>query len=310
MIWKINQTQAANYCEMCGATSSNQVVVRPDGLPIHECSQCGFCFLANRPDSKALSEYYDNDYFQNSQTYQDYYNYAQAIFDLNYCPRLQQLAPFILTWKNKKVLDIGCAAGGSLALLRKKGALVTGIEISKDACRAAFKRFRLEVINKSLENIQLSDESFDVVMMFDVLEHLQRPGKALEHITDSLQMGGHLALTVPNFNRFSIEGLNWLGLQKYWEHINYFKSSVLCDKLSKLGFDIIELHSYTMGLPEKSRIRDLLRVLKKQLPFIETPLRLIRKVKFGIKDPPRINTFNEDLGMDLFILAQKSKKLL
>lgn len=296
---------------MCGSEQSKELVRRPDDLPIHQCLDCGFAYLSQRPDSRALADYYDSGYFQDSQTYQDYFNYAQAIVDLNYCPRLHRLSPFLRNWSETRVLDIGCAAAGTLAVLKRKGANVTGIEISEDACRVAEDQFGLKLINDSLENVRLPAKGYDVILMFDVLEHLQCPGAALDQIAGSLVEQGYLAITIPNFSRYFIEGLSWIGLQGYWEHLNYFTCDVLCNNLKKRGFDIIEHHSYTTrsssGRPSDTRrFRAWITEMRHSNPFMGTVLRSARKMKFKIMGPPECHRLPHQEGMDLFVLARKS----
>lgn len=310
-MWDPDHIECVDQCSLCGSEDTVPLTIRPDGLPVHECAVCGFSYLAKRPDSEALSKYYNSGYFQDSQTYQDYYNYAQAIYDLDYCPRLHRLSPFLSQWNGKRVLEIGCAAGGTLAVLKRKGASVTGVEISEEACQVAMDQFGLEVINSSMESVQLPKGSFDVIMMYDVLEHLQNPGSALEGICRLLVNNGYFALTVPNFDRYFSEGLDWPGFQGYWEHLNYFKCEVLCNSVSALGFDIIETHSYTTGLttggkPEGRTLKTLARRGRDWFPFVEKPFRIARKMKFRIKGTPRLNISYDNQGMDLFVLARKS----
>jgi 2-polyprenyl-3-methyl-5-hydroxy-6-metoxy-1,4-benzoquinol methylase len=310
-MWKKNQIESVKQCGMCGSGHSKELVRRPDDLPLHLCLDCGFAYLVQRPNSRALADYYDSGYFQDSQTYQDYFNYAQAIVDLNYCPRLHRLGPLFHNWSGKRVLDIGCAAAGTLAVLKRKGAIVTGIEISEDACRVAEDQFGLTLINDSLENVKLPAEGYDVVLMFDVLEHLQYPGTALDQIAVSLVEHGYLAITVPNFNRYFIEGPGWMGLQGYWEHLNYFTSDVLCTDLKKRGFDIVEHHSYT-NRPSSGHASDprtfraWMAKLRHSHPVMGAVLRSARKMKFKIMGPPECLRLPHQEGMDLFVLARKS----
>lgn len=309
-MWNPDHIESVKQCGLCGSVKSIQLTVRSDNLPIHKCLNCEFAFLGKRPDATALVEYYNRGYFEESQTYQDYYNYAQAIYDLNYCPRLHRLAPFVSDWKGLNILEIGCAAGGTLALLRKKGAIVSGIEISEEACSVAKEQFGLDLIRRPLEEVSLPVNAYDMILMFDVLEHLQKPSYGLDQIYGSLVMGGYLAVTVPNFDRFEKEGADWPGIRGYWEHLNYFKSEVLFQKLSGMGFQMIETHTYTSGLtsegtPEDRSLKLMIGRMRKRYPLLSYPLRLARKLKHMIKGPQEINRFYDGQGMDLFVLVRK-----
>jgi len=310
MIWAENQTQIVEKCDMCECSDLVFKVKRPDGLPVNECIKCGFSFLGRRPCKDAIAAYYDQAYFQDSSTYQDYFSYARAVTELGYCPRLHRLEPFINDWKSKKILEIGCAAGSTLALIKRLGGEVEGIEISKIASGIANDYFKIKVFNGSYEDALIKNNYFDYVLMFDVLEHITNPGKAIDHITKVLKQNGFFALTVPNFDRFAIEGLKWPGIQSWFEHINYFNSEVLCNRLEAAGFRIVEQHTYTAGLNKSGKfenrtMRSLKIRLKQKAHFIETSFRIARKLKFILKGPPHLDVRKNKSGMDLFVLAQK-----
>lgn len=310
MIWAENQIETVGKCDMCGSSDLVFLAKRPDGLPVNECTKCGFSFLGRRPSEKAITAYYDKAYFQDSSTYQDYFSYARAVTELGCCPRLRRLEPFINDWKSKKVLEIGCAAGSTLSLIQRSGGEGEGIEISEIASRIAKDYFKLNVFNGPYEKAVINNNSFDFVLMFDVLEHIVAPGKAIDHIAEVLKQNGFFVLTVPNFDRFTVEGLNWPGIQSWFEHVNYFKSNVLCSRLEASGFRIIEQHTYTAGLnksgkPENKKMRFLKTRLKQKYHFLDTPFRIARKLKFILKGPPYLDVRRDKSGMDLFILAQK-----
>ncbi len=310
-IWNKKELDTVKVCPLCGATDNRFLTKRGDNLPIHECTNCGFAFLYKRPSQQALASYYDGDYFQNSDTYQDYFNYAQAIIDLRYCPRLHRLRRFLSDFRGKRVLDLGCAAGGTLALLKTMGAKGMGIEISKAACKIAREHYDLDVICSPLENVTLNRESFDVIFMFDVLEHLEKPSEALNWLHDVLSPNGLLSLTVPNFDLFFKKGKNWAGVQSYWEHLGYFRSNVLYKKLSSMGMEIIETHTYGEEPCSENHIREtkrrkITRRLREKLPVFNKFLRIARKLKFRYLGPPPLDIRYDGTGMDLFVLVQKT----
>jgi len=310
MIWAESQIENVEKCDMCGSSNLVFKVKRPDGLPVDECSACGFSFLGRRPNKEAIAAYYDEAYFQNSSTYQDYFNYAMAVSDLGYCPRLRRLEPFIKDWKSNRVLEVGCAAGSTLALIKRLGGEGEGIEISKTAAEIAIKHFKLNVFNGPFEEAEIKKNYFDTILMFDVLEHLDRPGKAIEQIGKALKKNGFFALTVPNFDRFTVETLGWPGINSWFEHINYFKSGVLCERLETSGLRVVEQHTYTSGLnrsgKSENRATRLLEIrLRQKIPFLDSFFRIARKLKFILKGVPYLDIRRDKTGMDLFVLAQK-----
>jgi 2-polyprenyl-3-methyl-5-hydroxy-6-metoxy-1,4-benzoquinol methylase len=280
----------ATRCSLCGSGNIGPLVVRPDGEPVHECARCGFAFLARRPKAGGLAEVYNKGYFEASDTYEHYFEYAEAVSDLDYCPRVRRMEPVIADWRGKRVLEIGCAAGATLVVLRRRGAEVTGIEISEAACRVGLEKFGLEILNQPAEDAVFEPNSFDVVLLFDVLEHLVDPGAALERATQALAPGGYLALSVPNFDRFDKERLAWPGIQSYREHLNYFRERALTAWLEARGFRVVDMHTYTAGLsrggkPTRHPWRRLRQRLRRAFPVLGWPMRLARRVGFAIRGP-------------------------
>ena len=297
-------------CPLCGHASYYKIFTRADKLPLHECTDCRFVYLGLRPNEKALDRYYADQYFDNSATYQHYFDYAQAVTDLGYCPRIARMKPFVENWHNKRVLEIGCAAGSTLKLLERMGAMVRGIEISAQAVTIARDHYGLDVLHSPFNAGKFIGEQFDILLLFDVLEHLPHPGLVLDDIQALLAPGGILVLTVPNFNRFDQVGAKWRGVQSYWEHLHYFRAEVLSRCLTKRNFTITEMHSFTGAAQEdipntEVRIRAARNRLLGQKTLCRSWIRRLRKAKFHLTGPPDLPISSDFNGMDLFCLAQK-----
>jgi len=98
-----------------------------------------------------------------------------------------------------RVLDVGCASGGLLALLRPHAGHLAGIELSQTAARAA-ARIGDHVVQGALEDPDLpfEPESFDLVVLADVLEHLVDPAAGLARAAAWCRPGGAVLVSVPN----------------------------------------------------------------------------------------------------------------
>jgi len=100
----------------------------------------------------------------------------------------------------KKALDIGCGGGLFLSLLKREGAKVCGIELSASRAHYARTRHGLEVINRPIEtDYWQSDhvEAFDIVTMWDVIEHVNYPAATLESAARVLRSGGYFLIDTP-----------------------------------------------------------------------------------------------------------------
>lgn len=119
----------------------------------------------------------------------------RAVRDLVYAPRLRWLARHAAITGRTRLLDVGCGTGGFLDLARRRrGARVAGVEL--DAALAARAAARgLEVTAGDFADVPAGD--FDVVTMFQVLEHLPDPRAALVRAFGLLRPGGVLCVEVP-----------------------------------------------------------------------------------------------------------------
>ena len=87
-----------------------------------------------------------------------------------------------------------------------------------------------------LEQIGLQNEEFDVICLFQVLEHLvEYPSALLADISRSLSKDGRVLIAVPNGGEYAKTGPAWLGFRVDLEHVNYFDLKSLAALLSKHG---------------------------------------------------------------------------
>jgi len=99
----------------------------------------------------------------------------------------------------RRVLDVACGEGYGAAALQKAGAAhVIGVDVSEDACLHARKRYGLDVRPGSAEQIPLPDNSLDVVVSFETIEHVGDPGRVLDECARVLGPGGLLVISTPD----------------------------------------------------------------------------------------------------------------
>ena len=98
-----------------------------------------------------------------------------------------------------RVLDIGCGRGLLLRAFRQQGCDVAGTEFSDGACRFAREVLKIPVRVGLLSELNFSDQSFDVVVMWHVLEHVSDPRPTLAEVSRILKPGGIFLVGVPDF---------------------------------------------------------------------------------------------------------------
>jgi len=95
-----------------------------------------------------------------------------------------------------RILDVGCGVGGSYVTLEKFGS-VTGVDISSQAVKICHKKGIENVVVGSAEALPFPNDSFDVIVSLDVLEHLGDDGEGIREFYRVLKPGGMVFITVP-----------------------------------------------------------------------------------------------------------------
>jgi SAM-dependent methyltransferase len=131
--------------------------------------------------------------------------------------------------RGRRVCEVGCSHGHFLELVRFRGGKPFGVEINKDAL-ASLER-------KSIPHAQElpPDARFDVVCLFQVLEHLVDPGEVLAAVCRTLSQDGCLLLSLPNGGEIARVGETWVGFTVDLEHLNYFSLKPLSRLLHDHG---------------------------------------------------------------------------
>jgi len=174
--------------------------------------------------------------------------------------------------KNKKILDIGCGDGSLGAVLKDKGAIVHGCDISSHAIKqAAEKLDRALVLNIEHEDLVSVGEDYDIVIATEIIEHLFDSDRFLGNIKSVLSDSGVVIITTPNFLMWTNRIKMLFGLFEYTKtgfldegHIRFFTYKTLKQALKKAGFVIEkEQHTYHHRIPEwLGRIRPSLFALQ------------------------------------------------
>jgi SAM-dependent methyltransferase len=154
-----------------------------------------------------------------------------------YVERLNQLAR---KSPGRRLLDIGCSTGALLDVARQGGWQVEGLEVGKASSRYAREQLGLTIHTSLLEEFDGGPESYDAVVMLEVLEHLPSPSDALRRLRRWIRPGGLFLLSTPNFDSLfrRLHGERWWVVNCEDEHIMLFSPSTLRALLRRFGFRI------------------------------------------------------------------------
>ncbi len=227
-------------CILCGSPDSRRVY--PRDLPsVVRCKQCGFVYTSPRLKEECVKELYSRQYFEShSSEKMGYDNYVsdRELVEKTFHRRLEELEK---KWLKKKgaVLDVGCATGFFLNTAKAMGWRTHGVEISDYCCEFAAAEFGLSLTNGQFKDFDGSGGPYDLVTMWDYLEHSFTPVRDIELAFRHLKPGGFLAVATPDFGSWpaGIFGPNWVGFKEH-EHLAYFTKKNLCGLLERKGFKI------------------------------------------------------------------------
>jgi len=98
----------------------------------------------------------------------------------------------------RKLLDVGCGQGALLVAARRRGWEAVGLDVSERFARSARNELKLPVLIGDISSIDMAPESFDVVVLNAILEHLPDPRRSLLKVQSVLRPGGVVWIDVPN----------------------------------------------------------------------------------------------------------------
>ena len=229
-------------CPVCGGSARTQVfrqqfaeveaVTVVKGYDVVVCRECGAGFADDIPDQAAFDRYYRDlskyEYHQRDGAESDFDRRRLAII-------ADIVAPFIPR-PDARILDVGCATGRLLALLRDKGfANVHGLDPSPSCAAAADRLYGIPVRTTTLSHLHETGETFDVVILVGVLEHINDLDTALREVHDVLSPQGIVYVEVPDALTFA----DWSNapFQDFsTEHINFFSPVSLGNLMARHGF--------------------------------------------------------------------------
>lgn len=202
-----------------------------DGYEVVVCRSCGAGFADGIPSQAGLDAYYAE---QSKYTY-DQADGAESPFDFARFEKIaDQVVPF-LTSREARILDVGCATGGLLAVLRQRGyGNLLGADPSP-ACAAAARRLHgVDVRGATLRQLADWTDRFELILLVGVLEHLREVAPAVETVTRLLTPGGLLYCALPDVTAFA-ECVNAPYQQFSVEHVNFFSPASLNRLLRQCG---------------------------------------------------------------------------
>jgi len=206
-----------------------------------ECPQCACLYVGEDPATIDFDALYGPAYYNggNEAVFVDYVGQeaARRAHARRKLALLRHLPPRIP--RSGRLLDVGCAAGFFLAEARAHYE-VQGVELSRWSSAYARERLGLPVITGTVSDADLPSAHFDVITLWDVIEHVPAPVPLLRSCARLLKPGGRLVLTTGDWGSAyaQAQGENWHLMTPPW-HLTMFSRRTLSLAAAQAGLKVI-----------------------------------------------------------------------
>ncbi|MDP2712905.1 MAG: class I SAM-dependent methyltransferase [Solirubrobacteraceae bacterium] len=143
--------------------------------------------------------------------------------------------------RHRTLLDLGCWVGFLLSEATERGWDAVGVEPSGFASQFARDRLGLDVRTGGLFDTELPLGAYDAIVLGDVIEHLPRPGEALDRIAELLRPGGIAWMALPDAGSLVARGMR----ARWWSviptHVQFFTRRSLRTLLERHGWTVLEI---------------------------------------------------------------------
>ena len=235
-----------NKCPWCSSEKAqinlwlkDEFLTKED-FHICQCLSCGLLYTMPRPTKEKIGAYYKSE---------EYYSHQEN--KKGFIPRIYEAVKKVnLKTKYKlatkgmetgKMLDIGCGVGDYIHFAEEHGWKCMGVEPSEEAKTIAQKRIKGKIINsEELENIP--DETFDVITMWHVLEHIDDLKWQLTQLQRLVKKDGRIVIAVPNYKSYDAQYYKELwAAYDVPRHLNHFSKPTIVKIFNSSGLKLMKI---------------------------------------------------------------------
>ncbi|MDD3296569.1 MAG: class I SAM-dependent methyltransferase [Candidatus Omnitrophica bacterium] len=230
-------------CLLCGENTKEVIADKlryGEARKVYHCNNCGLGMLQDSRTEKELKSFYNRNYRKKFTPKLNQASNPKELFEVysNFqSTRIKLIRKFLK--KDMKLLEIGCSAGMFLFQVKKYVREVAGIDYDSKSANFASQKCSCRVFSDCIDNLKFKKEEFDIICMFQVLEHTKNPVKFIEEVSKYLKPKGIIYIEVPNLNDALISAYNLPNHYNFYfhsAHLWYFTAKSLLGLMRKNNF--------------------------------------------------------------------------
>jgi 2-polyprenyl-3-methyl-5-hydroxy-6-metoxy-1,4-benzoquinol methylase len=260
----------------CESGFHNSDIVLPEG-PLRRCKNCG----------QLVSQCSEELYWSSMKEFDDPTGTlptGKAAYRLSrHTKRILDEIEHLSGKKKSRLhlLDVGCSSGPFILAARDFGVEAEGVEPSPGPARTATQS-GLKVYQGYLNDINLPEESFDVITLFEVLEHLREPLSLFKECHRVLKSGGLLVIRTGNTDSWTVQCMKgrwqYFSIREHGGHISFFNPLSMRKLAERSGFMVADIKTHRVCFYEKGDVPFIYyRLIKIVSELLNTPAALCGK---------------------------------
>jgi 2-polyprenyl-3-methyl-5-hydroxy-6-metoxy-1,4-benzoquinol methylase len=204
--------------------------------------------------------------------------------------------------KDSKILEVGCGTGGNIDMLSKIGK-VSAVEPHENSRQYVIKHKSAQVASNKLPSpLPFKEEQFDLIVLFDVLEHIKQDKEAINCLNKYLKKGGHIVLSVPAYSFL------WSSHDKIRHHHRRYNLKTITQATNVKGLKIIKSSYFnTLLFVPIAILKTLDKLTNSKAQYDKIPSKFINYILLKIFSFEKylLKYFRLPFGVSILIILQK-----
>ncbi len=241
-----------NVCPIgCGSGFDSTAIVLREG-PLRRCRECG----------QLISQCNEAVYYESMKEFDVPKGTFPGPENLRrHTHRSRKILKRITRTLNKKecdidLLDVGCSSGSFLVVARDYGFRVAGVEPAPAAANTA-REMQFVIYEGTLESLNLVKDSYDVITIFEVIEHLKDPVIVLKECERILRPGGIVVICTGNAESWTAKHMvrdwEYFNMVKLGGHVSFFTPISVRMLAERTGFEVSDLRTRNVRFCGRAR---------------------------------------------------------